>query len=87
MTDSFHLLYYFLFTVGLLTQLILIAMQFRTWRRTRHSSLLTIGSSDRGSRLRLGKEGVDDRDKAAPFGVGEAPRRSTVSLDTGIART
>jgi hypothetical protein len=43
--------------------------------------VLTIGSSDRGSRLRWAKEGVDDRDKVSSFDAGEAPRRSTSSLD------
>jgi hypothetical protein len=42
---------------------------------------LTIGSSDRGCRLRLAKEGVDDWVKSASFDVGEAPRRSSSSLD------
>jgi len=41
---------------------------------------LTIGSSDRGSRLRWAKEGVDDWDKVRSFDAGEAPRRSTSSL-------
>ena len=38
---------------------------------------LTIGSSDRGAHRRWAKEGVDDLDKSASFGVGAAPRRST----------
>src|SRR5580658_193369 len=42
---------------------------------------LTIGWSDRGSRLRWAKEGVDDWDKVPSFDAGEAPRRSTSSLD------
>jgi len=37
-------------------------------------------SSDRGQRLRSAKEGVDDLDKSASLVVGEAPRRSAVSL-------
>jgi hypothetical protein len=41
---------------------------------------LTNGSSDRGSRLRWGKEGIDDLDKLPSFEAGEAPRRSTSSL-------
>jgi hypothetical protein len=43
---------------------------------------ITIGSSDRGSRLRWAMEGVDDLDKSASFGADAAPRRSTSSLDT-----
>jgi hypothetical protein len=42
---------------------------------------LTIGSSDRGARLRRAKEGIDDWDKVPSFDAGEAPRRSTSSLD------
>jgi hypothetical protein len=41
---------------------------------------LTIGSSDRGSRLHSAKEGVDDWDKAASVCVGATPRRSILSL-------
>jgi hypothetical protein len=46
----------------------------------RDAAHLTIGSSDRGPRLRWAKEGVDDLDKSAWLVVGEAPRRSTSSL-------
>src|SRR5271170_1964813 len=46
-----------------------------------HLKDLTIGSSDRGSRLHWAKEGVDDWDKVPSFVAGEAPRRSTSSLD------
>jgi len=50
---------------------------------------LTIGSSDRGARLRGPRSKVDDWDKVPSFDAGEAPRRSTSSLeavlDTGIA--
>jgi hypothetical protein len=42
--------------------------------------ILTIGSSERGSRLRLAKEGLDDLDKLPSFDAGEDPRRSTSSL-------
>ena len=42
---------------------------------------LTIGSSDRGSRLRWAKEGIDDRDKASSFRGRATARRSTSSLD------
>ena len=42
---------------------------------------LTIGSSDRGARLRRAKEGIDDWDKVPSFDAGEAPRRSISSLD------
>jgi hypothetical protein len=42
---------------------------------------LTIGWSDRGSRLRLAEEGVDDWDQVPSFDAGEAPRRSTSSLE------
>jgi hypothetical protein len=45
---------------------------------------LTIGWSDRGSRLRWAKEEIDDRDKLPPFCVTAPPRRSTSSLDTLI---
>ena len=41
---------------------------------------ITIGSSDRGPHLRCAKEGVDDWDKSASFGVDAFPRRSTSSL-------
>ena len=44
---------------------------------------LTIGSSDRGSRLQWAKEGVDDWDKSAPLDGGATPRRSTSSLGGG----
>jgi hypothetical protein len=43
-------------------------------------SPLTIGWSDRGSRLRWVKEGVDDWDKVPSFDDSEGPRRSTSSL-------
>jgi uncharacterized protein YuzE len=46
----------------------------------RSAGALTIGSSDRGSRLRWAKEGVDDWDKVPSFDAGRAPRRSTSSL-------
>jgi hypothetical protein len=49
------------------------------YRRLREH--LTIGSSDRGRRLRWAKEGVDDLDQVPSFCVGEAPRRSTLLLD------
>ena len=39
-----------------------------------------------GSRLRWAKEGIDDLDQSASFCVGAAPRRSTSSLATAIAR-
>ena len=42
---------------------------------------LTIGSSDRGSRLRSGKEEVDDWDKVPSFDAGKPSRRSTSSLE------
>jgi hypothetical protein len=42
--------------------------------------ILTIGSSERGSRLRLTKEGLDDLDKLPSFDAGEDPRRSSSSL-------
>jgi len=45
---------------------------------------LTIGSSDRGMHLRLGREKVDDWDKSASLVVGAASRRSTSSLDAMI---
>jgi hypothetical protein len=45
---------------------------------------LTIGSSDRGSRLPWAREGVDDWDQVPSFDAGEAPRRSTSSLDPGF---
>ena len=38
---------------------------------------ITIGWSDRGSRLRWAKEEVDDWDQVPSFDAGEAPRRST----------
>jgi uncharacterized protein len=41
---------------------------------------LTIGWSDRGSRLRWAKEGIDDLDKSVSFVAGATPRRSTSSL-------
>ena len=46
---------------------------------------LTCGLSDHGARLRWAKEGVDDGDKSASLVVGEAPRRSTSSLDETLA--
>ena len=46
----------------------------------RYDWRLTIGWSDRGSRLRLDKEEVDGWDKSASLDVGEAPRRSASSL-------
>jgi hypothetical protein len=49
-----------------------------SWRTRKH---LTTGWSDRGSRLRWGREGVDDWDKVPSFDAGEAPRRTTSSLD------
>jgi hypothetical protein len=42
---------------------------------------LTIGSSNRGARLRRAKERIDDWDKVPSFDAGEAPRRSISSLD------
>ena len=45
---------------------------------------LTIGWSDRGPRLRWDKAGVDDRDKVPSLDAGEAPRRSTSSLDEEV---
>jgi hypothetical protein len=53
------------------------------WQRKQ----LTIGSSDRGSRLRWAKEGIDDWDKSVSFCVDATPRRSTSSLDAISART
>ena len=47
---------------------------------------LTIGWSDRGSRLRWAKEGVDDWDKVPSVDAGEAPRRSTSSLESDCRR-
>ena len=47
----------------------------------RYGWRLTIGSSDRGWRLRLAKEGIDDLDKAASLVGNATPRRSTSSLD------
>jgi hypothetical protein len=57
-------------------------------KRIRISSIysrrdLTIGSSDRGSRLRRAEEEVDDGDKVPSFVAGEAPRRSAKSLGVG----
>jgi len=46
---------------------------------------LTIGSSDRAAHLRRTKEAVDDWDKSASFNAGEAPRRSTSSLDENVS--
>jgi hypothetical protein len=49
----------------------------------RQADPLTIGWSDRGSRFRWAKEGVDDWDKVPSIDAGEAPRpprRSTSSL-------
>src|SRR6266478_4978924 len=46
------------------------------------SRSLTIGSSDRGCRLRWAKEGIDDWDKASSFDLAH-PRRSTSSLGAG----
>jgi hypothetical protein len=48
---------------------------------------LTIGSSDRRSRLRWTKEGADDRDKVPSHAAGEAPRRSTSSLESALGGT
>ena len=51
----------------------------REWRFERRH--LTIGSSDRGARLRWAKEGIDDLDKLPSLDAGATPRRSTSSLD------
>src|SRR5882672_8590582 len=47
------------------------------------SRSVTIGSSDRGCRLRWAKEGIDDWDKASSFDLAH-PRRSTSSLGAMI---
>jgi hypothetical protein len=46
----------------------------------RYGWRLTIGLGDRGWRLRLAKEGIDDLDKAASLVGNATPRRSTSSL-------
>jgi hypothetical protein len=45
--------------------------------RLERDRCLTIGSSDRGSRLRWTKDGIDDRDKLPSFVVSATLRRST----------
>jgi hypothetical protein len=46
---------------------------------------LTIGSSDRGARIRRAKEWVDDLDKSVSLVVDATPRRSTSSLEFEIS--